>query len=78
MTRPLTPYLILQMRETLRVQCLGCQHDAAVDTISLIDQGMGDTPIATMRFRCTQCQSIRANPRLDRYPDQATKSHVKQ
>jgi transposase-like protein len=59
---------ISQMREALWISCLDCQHDASISTAALIERGLGDRPVSQFRFRCTKCGSVRANPRLDKWP----------
>jgi ribosomal protein S27E len=61
-----TPRVVLDLRETLRVRCFDCQHEAVVDIINLIDRGLGDREIMKFRYRCTLCGSANANPRLSK------------
>jgi hypothetical protein len=61
--------MILDMREPLGVRCLACKHDGRVNITTLIDEGHGDQPVSSFRFRCSACGSDRANPWLDKYSE---------
>jgi ribosomal protein S27E len=62
-----TPRVIPDMRQMLRVRCLTCQHDTIVSTVSLIERGLGDRSISSFRFRCIVCGLVNCNPSLDKW-----------
>jgi hypothetical protein len=39
----------------------GCQHQAHADLQALIEQGRGDVPLTSLRFRCSTCGSDRTD-----------------
>ena len=39
------------------VWCKACRHRADADLPALISAGRGDTPLRSLRFRCSDCRS---------------------
>jgi hypothetical protein len=58
-----TPRSTLEARYvTLLVWCKGgCRHQAEADLHRLVETGRGDVPLTALRFRCTNCRSIRTD-----------------
>ena len=58
-----TPRSTLEARyATLLVWCKGgCRHQAEADLHRLVETGRGDVPLTALRFRCTNCRSIRTD-----------------
>jgi hypothetical protein len=54
------PITIFTIRGRLS-RCMSCRHSQDTDFSALIAAGKGDQPIAKMRFRCTNCRSLRTN-----------------
>jgi ribosomal protein S27E len=56
-----TPRDMVKTGFRLNVWCMSCRHSQDTDFSALIAAGKGDQPIAKMRFRCTNCRSLRTN-----------------
>ena len=39
------------------VWCKACRHRADADLEAMISTGRGDTPLRSLRFRCSDCRS---------------------
>jgi uncharacterized Zn finger protein len=43
------------------VFCNSCRHQADADLQKIVDAGRGDVPLTQLRFRCSQCGTVRTD-----------------
>ena len=57
-----TPRTTLRARYAhVLVFCNSCRHQADADLQEIIDAGRGDVPLTELRFRCSQCGTVRTD-----------------
>jgi hypothetical protein len=45
----------------LMIWCRSCRNRREMEFREIVDQGEGDVPIVKLKFRCTNCKSLRTD-----------------
>jgi hypothetical protein len=63
-TIPATAQNVLKNEAILWLMCGNCDREKKADLAGIVARGLGDVPIASLKFRCSACGSTAVHPHL--------------
>ena len=61
---PATADNILKNEAILWMMCGNCDRERKADLADIVQRGLGDVPIANLKFKCSACGSRTVHPHL--------------